>query len=460
MLGNFSFGDYFKREAIQYAWEFLTETLQLPADKLWITVFEEDDEAADIWLKEIGVDASRFSRIGAKDNFWSMGDTGPCGPCSEIFYDHGPEVAGGPPGTPEEDGDRYIEIWNLVFMQFDRSADGTLTPLPKPSVDTGMGLERLAAVLQHKHNNYDIDLFQNLIKAIQKLSGTTDSSNTSLRVIADHIRSCAFMITDGVQPSNEGRGYVLRRIIRRAIRHGHKLGLKEAFFYKLVKPLVDEMGEAFPELAKAQPVVEQALQIEEERFADTLDNGLKILDHAIEEMGDKEIPGETIFLLYDTYGFPIDLTADIARERGLTIDVAGFERHMEAQRNRARSASQFGGALSETLIIDGETVFCGYDHMRNEGVITALLVDGENVDKLHAGQQGIIVLDHTPFYAESGVRSVIKVKSTRRVLTSLSKTLANRVKPLPTSVNVKTVLLKSASRSLPMLTNITARLRH
>ena len=402
MLGNFSFGDYFKREAIQYAWEFLTETLQLPADKLWITVFEEDDEAADIWLKEIGVDASRFSRIGAKDNFWSMGDTGPCGPCSEIFYDHGPEVAGGPPGTPEEDGDRYIEIWNLVFMQFDRSADGTLTPLPKPSVDTGMGLERLAAVLQHKHNNYDIDLFQNLIKAIQKLSGTTDSSNTSLRVIADHIRSCAFMITDGVQPSNEGRGYVLRRIIRRAIRHGHKLGLKEAFFYKLVQPLVDEMGEAFPELTKAQPVVEQALQIEEERFADTLDNGLKILDHAIEEMGDKEIPGETIFLLYDTYGFPIDLTADIARERGLTIDVAGFERHMEAQRNRARSASQFGGGLSETLIIDGETVFCGYDHMRNEGVITALLVDGENVDKLHAGQQGIIVLDHTPFYAESG----------------------------------------------------------
>ncbi|WP_292771131.1 alanine--tRNA ligase, partial [Methylophaga sp. UBA5113] len=309
MLGNFSFGDYFKREAIQYAWEFLTETLQLPADKLWITVFEEDDEAADIWLNEIGVDASRFSRIGAKDNFWSMGDTGPCGPCSEIFYDHGPEVAGGPPGTPEEDGDRYIEIWNLVFMQFDRSADGTLTPLPKPSVDTGMGLERLAAVLQHKHNNYDIDLFQNLIKAIQKLSGTTDSSNTSLRVIADHIRSCAFMITDGVQPSNEGRGYVLRRIIRRAIRHGHKLGLKEAFFYKLVQPLVDEMGEAFPELAKAQAIVEQALQIEEERFADTLDNGLKILDHAIDEMADKEIPGETIFLLYDTYGFPIDLTA-------------------------------------------------------------------------------------------------------------------------------------------------------
>lgn len=402
MLGNFSFGDYFKREAIQYAWEFLTVTLALPPEKLWITVFEDDQEAADIWLKEIGVDPQRFSRIGAKDNFWSMGDTGPCGPCSEIFYDHGADVAGGPPGTPEEDGDRYIEIWNLVFMQFDRAADGTLTPLPKPSVDTGMGLERLAAVLQHQHNNYDIDLFQNLIKAITDLAGIDDSSHTSARVVADHIRSCAFMITDGVQPSNEGRGYVLRRIIRRAIRHGHKLGLKEAFFYKLVTPLVAEMGEAFPELAKAQPLVERALKLEEERFADTLDHGLKILDQAIEAMADKEIPGETVFLLYDTYGFPIDLTADIARERGLTIDVAGFERHMEAQRNRARSASQFGGGLSESLVIDGETVFCGYDHTRNEATITAILVDGENALSLKAGQKGIIVLDNTPFYAESG----------------------------------------------------------
>ena len=402
MLGNFSFGDYFKREAIQYAWEFLTVTLALPPEKLWITVFEEDQEAADIWLNEIGIDPKRFSKIGAKDNFWSMGDTGPCGPCSEIFYDHGPDVAGGPPGTPEEDGDRYIEIWNLVFMQFDRAADGTLTPLPKPSVDTGMGLERLAAVLQHKHNNYDIDLFQNLIKAITDLAGIDDRSHTSARVIADHIRSCAFMITDGVQPSNEGRGYVLRRIIRRAIRHGHKLGLKEAFFYKLVAPLVAEMGEAFPELAKAQPLVERALKQEEERFADTLDNGLKILDQAIEAMADKEIPGETVFLLYDTYGFPIDLTADIARERGLTIDIAGFERHMEAQRNRARSASQFGGGLSESLVIDGETVFCGYDHTRHEATIIAILVDGENVPALQAGQQGIIVLDNTPFYAESG----------------------------------------------------------
>ncbi|MEC9314539.1 MAG: alanine--tRNA ligase, partial [Pseudomonadota bacterium] len=304
MLGNFSFGDYFKREAIQYAWEFLTDTLGLPPEKLWVTVFEEDDEAADIWLKEIGISAERFSRIGAKDNFWSMGDTGPCGPCSEIFYDHGPDVAGGPPGTPEEDGDRYIEIWNLVFMQFNRSADGSLTPLPKPSVDTGMGLERLAAVLQNVHNNYDIDLFQHLIKAIQALSGTEDSSNFSLRVIADHIRSCSFMIADGVHPSNEGRGYVLRRIIRRAIRHGHKLGLKDAFFHKLVQPLVDEMGEAFPELAQAQSLVEKALLQEENRFADTLDNGLRILDQAIEDMGDKEIPGETVFLLYDTYGFP------------------------------------------------------------------------------------------------------------------------------------------------------------
>ncbi|BDZ72586.1 alanine--tRNA ligase [Methylophaga marina] len=402
MLGNFSFGDYFKREAIQYAWEFLTETLGLPAEKLWITVFEEDDEAADIWLKEIGVSAERFSRIGAKDNFWSMGDTGPCGPCSEIFYDHGEDVAGGPPGTPEEDGDRYIEIWNLVFMQFNRSADGTLTPLPKPSVDTGMGLERLAAVLQHVHNNYEIDLFQHLIQAIQKLSGTEDHTNFSLRVIADHIRSCSFMVTDGVYPSNEGRGYVLRRIIRRAIRHGHKLGLKDNFFYKLVQPLVDEMGEAFPELAQSQELVEKALQQEETRFADTLDNGLKILDQAIEDMGDKEIPGETVFLLYDTYGFPIDLTADIARERGLTIDIAGFERAMEAQRSRARSASQFSGGLSDQITIDSSTEFCGYDLTQHDSTILAIIVNGEHVDSISEGQEGLIVLDKTPFYAESG----------------------------------------------------------
>ena len=402
MLGNFSFGDYFKREAIQYAWEFLTVTLAIPTDKLWITVFDEDDEAADIWINEIGVDPAHLSRIGAKDNFWSMGDTGPCGPCSEIFYDHGEEVAGGPPGTPEEDGDRYIEIWNLVFMQYDRAADGTMTPLPKPSVDTGMGLERLAAILQNVHNNYDIDLFQRLIKAIQDLSGTKDSSNTSLRVIADHIRSCAFMITDGVQPSNEGRGYVLRRIIRRAIRHGHKLGLTEDFFYKLVAPLVDEMGEAFPELVKAQALVERALKQEEARFADTLDNGLKILEHAIEQISDKEIPGETVFLLYDTYGFPIDLTADIARERDLTLDFAGFEREMEAQRTRARSASQFAGGLSDQVSIDGETTFCGYEQTHNQATITSILLEGKHVEQLHQGQQGIIVLDNSPFYAESG----------------------------------------------------------
>ena len=402
MLGNFSFGDYFKREAIQYAWEFLTVELALPADKLWVTVFENDDEAATIWIDEMGVDPSRVSRIGAKDNFWSMGDTGPCGPCSEIFYDHGPDVAGGPPGTPEEDGDRYIEIWNLVFMQYDRASDGTLNPLPTPSVDTGMGLERLAAILQGVHNNYDIDLFQHLIKSIQALSGSQDPSHTSLRVVADHIRSCAFMITDGVQPSNEGRGYVLRRIIRRAIRHGHQLGLKDAFFYKLVKPLVEEMGNAFPELAKAQANVERALKQEEARFADTLDNGLKILGQVIASMADKEIPGETVFLLYDTYGFPIDLTADIARERHLTIDIAGFEREMEAQRTRARSANQFSGGLSKQVTIDGETKFCGYDQHQNISLISHILVDDQQVEQLHAGQHGIVVLEQSAFYAESG----------------------------------------------------------
>jgi alanyl-tRNA synthetase len=402
MLGNFSFGDYFKREAIQYAWQFLTVTLALPADKLWITVFEDDDDAASIWINEMGVNPSRISRIGAKDNFWSMGDTGPCGPCSEIFYDHGPDVAGGPPGSPEEDGDRYIEIWNLVFMQYDRASDGSLTDLPKPSVDTGMGLERLVAVLQNVHNNYDIDLFKHLITSIQELSGTKEPTHTSLRVVADHIRSCSFMITDGVQPSNEGRGYVLRRIIRRAIRHGHQLGLKEAFFYKLVSPLVEEMGEAFPEIAEAQSNVERTLKQEEARFADTLDKGLRILDQVIANMADKEIPGETVFLLYDTYGFPIDLTADIARERHLTIDIAGFEREMEAQRTRARSASQFSGGLSKQTTIDSETEFCGYDQIQNNSKISHLLVDDEHVDQLHAGQQGIVVLEQSAFYAESG----------------------------------------------------------
>ncbi len=402
MLGNFSFGDYFKQEAIQYAWEFLTDVLKLPPEKLWVTVFEEDDEAASIWLDDIGVDPARLSRIGAKDNFWSMGDTGPCGPCSEIFYDHGEAVAGGPPGSPDEDGDRYIEIWNLVFMQYNRAQDGSLTPLPRPSVDTGMGLERLAAVLQGVHNNYEIDLFQNLISAIQTLAGTSDRTHTSLRVIADHIRSCAFMITDGVHPANEGRGYVLRRIIRRAIRHGHKLGLTDVFFYKLVAPLVTEMGDAFPELVQAQSFVERTLKQEEERFSDTLDNGLKILEHAIDTMADKEIPGDVIFQLYDTYGFPIDLTADIARERGLTLDIAGFEREMEAQRDRARNASQFKAGVAETLSLDGETEFCGYEHLTQQAVVTGILVNNAHVDQIHEGEEGILILDQTPFYAESG----------------------------------------------------------
>ncbi|MGD8812689.1 MAG: alanine--tRNA ligase, partial [Thioalkalispiraceae bacterium] len=367
MLGNFSFGDYFKEDAIKYAWQFLTETLGLPEEKLWITVYEQDDEAANIWLKQIGVAKQRFTRIGDKpggkkyesDNFWSMGDTGPCGPCTEIFYDHGPEVAGGPPGTPEEDGDRYIEIWNLVFMQYDRDKDGNMNPLPKPSVDTGMGLERLAAVMQGVHSNYEIDLFQNLIDAIVEVTGCKDKHNNSLKVIADHIRSCAFLIVDGVIPSNEGRGYVLRRIIRRAIRHGHKLGMRDAFFYKLVAPLAREMGAAYPELVKAQDTVERLLKQEEERFAETLDNGMAILEQAISQMKGKVIPGETVFKLYDTYGFPADLTNDIARERGLTLDEEGFEKAMDAQRAQARAASSFAVDYGEAITIEGETEFTG-----------------------------------------------------------------------------------------------------
>ncbi len=410
MLGNFSFGDYFKREAIQFAWEFLTEVVKLPADRLWITIYSEDDEAADIWLNEIGVDPARFSRIGDKpggkkhesDNFWSMGDTGPCGPCSEIFYDHGADVAGGPPGTPEEDGDRYIEIWNLVFMQFDRDATGRMNLLPHPSVDTGMGLERLAAVLQGVHNNYDIDLFQHLITAIAKLAGEKNLSNTSLRVIADHIRACAFLVVDGVVPSNEGRGYVLRRIIRRAIRHGHKLGLREPFFFKLVAALSEVMGEAYPELVKAQPQVERVLKQEEERFAETLDHGMSILEEAVTTLSGKEIAGKTVFKLYDTYGFPVDLTADIARERGLTLDMKGFEQEMEAQRERARAASNFGIAAGEGLTINGQTEFTGYDHLQDNGKVVALFRDGAETEQLAAGDEGLLVLDRTPFYAESG----------------------------------------------------------
>ena len=402
MLGNFSFGDYFKEDAIKYAWAFLTETLGLPEDKLWVTVYEEDDEAADIWLKTMNVDPERFSRMGAKDNFWAMGDTGPCGPCSEIFYDHGPDVPGGPPGSPDEDGDRYVEIWNLVFMQFDRSASGEMTPLPKPSVDTGMGLERAAAVMQGVHSNYDIDLFANLIGAAATILGVKNDGSSSLNVIADHIRACSFLVTDGVLPGNEGRGYVLRRIIRRAIRHGKKLGVDDAFFHKLVDPLCREMGGAYPELVKAKAHVEKVLLKEETRFAETLDQGMEILEEAIANLNDKQIPGDVVFKLYDTYGFPVDLTADIARERELTIDQEGFESEMEAQRDRARAASKFGIGEDQSIRTDAETEFTGYEGVEGECRIVELYQGGEAVDELHDGDEGVVVLNTTPFYAESG----------------------------------------------------------
>jgi alanyl-tRNA synthetase len=410
MLGNFSFGDYFKREAIHFAWEYLTDVLKLPEDKLFVTVYQDDDEAADIWLKEIGVDEKAFTRIGDKaggkryesDNFWAMGDTGPCGPCSEIFYDHGPDIPGGPPGSPEEDGDRFIEIWNLVFMQYERAADGSMSDLPRPSVDTGMGLERLAAILQGVHDNYDIDLFQALINATAELAGEKDRSNRSLRVIADHIRSCAFLITDGVLPSNEGRGYVLRRIIRRAARHGHMLGMTDPFFYKLVAVLDAQMGQAYPELGKARNHVERVLRQEEERFNETLDHGLKILDADIKNLEGKVIPGEIVFKLYDTYGFPADLTADIARELDLTLDMEGFEREMDAQRHRARSASQFKMSDQGKFEVDRSTQFTGYDHIEQDATVVALFQDGEPVNMLPQGAEGAVVLDNTPFYAESG----------------------------------------------------------
>jgi len=404
MLGNFSFGDYFKREAIQFAWQFLTEEIKLPEDRLWITVFDEDDEAANIWLNEIGIPANRLIHIGARDNFWSMGDTGPCGPCSEIFFDHGPEVAGGPPGSPDEDGDRYVEIWNLVFMQYNRDNEGILHSLPKPSVDTGMGLERLAAVLQGVHSNYDIDLFRNLIQAAATIVGAKDLGNNSLRVIADHIRSCAFLIVDDVMPSNEGRGYVLRRIIRRAIRHGHKLGHDEPFFYRLVQALVDEMGEAYPELVKAQAQVERILKQEESRFAETLKQGMQILEDEISAGAGTSnvIKGEVAFKLYDTYGFPVDMTADIARERNLTVDMAGFESAMEAQRERARAAGQFGVDYNASLDVAGDTVFSGYEQLVDQSQVVALFCDNNPVDALALGEEGIVVLDRTPFYAESG----------------------------------------------------------
>ncbi len=401
MLGNFSFGDYFKREAIGFAWGFLTEVLGLPKERLWVTVHHSDDEAEKIWKEEIGADPERFSKLD-EDNFWSMGDTGPCGPCTEIFFDHGEEVAGGPPGSPDEDGDRYIEIWNVVFMQYNRSADGEMTPLPKPSVDTGMGLERIAAVMQNVHSNYEIDLFQNLLKATAAAVGTSDMDNKSLRVIADHIRSCSFLITDGVLPSNEGRGYVLRRIIRRAIRHGNKLGAKGPFFNQLVAALVAEMGEAYPELAKAQDQIERVLLKEEQQFAKTLDNGMGLLREAIDGLEGSVIAGETVFKLYDTYGFPVDLTADVAREHELTLDMEGFEKAMEAQRERARASGTFSVDYNDKIQLEGETQFNGYDALEDQAKVIALFKEGEAVNQLSAGESGLVVLENTAFYAESG----------------------------------------------------------
>jgi alanyl-tRNA synthetase len=402
MLGNFSFGDYFKREAIGYAWSFLTDTLQISPERLWVTVYRDDDEAAAIWLNEIGVDPARFSRCGEKDNFWSMGETGPCGPCSEIFYDHGAAIPGGPPGSPDEDGDRYVEIWNLVFMQYDRDTDGKLTPLPRPSVDTGMGLERLAAVMQGVHSNYDIDLFRALIDAAAEATDCANRDDKSLRVIADHIRSAAFLVADGVTPGNEGRGYVQRRVIRRAIRHGYQLGQREPFFYRLVAPLVAQMGDAYPALAAKQQHIELVLKTEEERFADTLEQGLRIFEDIVADLDGSEIPGAAVFRLYDTYGFPADLTADIARERGLTLDMAGFAREMDAQKERARAASQFGAGKRLQIDVEGETDFTGYEDVEDQGTVVALYIDGEARDRLRTGESGLAVLDVTPFYAESG----------------------------------------------------------
>ncbi|HBR4715645.1 TPA: alanine--tRNA ligase [Klebsiella pneumoniae] len=411
MLGNFSFGDYFKQDAIKYAWELLTgeNWFALPKEKLWVTVYETDDEAFDIWANEVGVPRERIIRIGdnkgapfASDNFWQMGDTGPCGPCTEIFFDHGDHIWGGPPGSPEEDGDRYIEIWNIVFMQFNRQADSTMEPLPKPSVDTGMGLERIAAVLQHVNSNYDIDLFRDLIASVAKVTGATDLTNKSLRVIADHIRSCAFLVADGVIPSNENRGYVLRRIIRRAIRHGNMLGAKDTFFWKLVAPLIDVMGSAGDELKQQQAQVEQVLKTEEEQFARTLERGLALLDEELSKLKGDTLDGETAFRLYDTYGFPVDLTADVCRERNIKVDEAGFEAAMEEQRRRARESSGFGADYNAMIRVDGASEFKGYDHLELNGKVTALFIDGKAVDSVSAGQEAVVILDQTPFYAESG----------------------------------------------------------
>ncbi len=402
MLGNFSFGDYFKEDAIRYAWTFLTEQLAIPEQRLWITVYEDDQQAEDIWLNQIKVNPQRFSRLGAESNFWSMGDIGPCGPCTEIFYDHGENIAGGPPGSPEEDGDRFVEIWNLVFMQYDRDKAGQLTVLPHPSVDTGAGLERMAAVMQGVHDNYQIDLFQGLVKAVAQLAGTDDLAHSSLKVVADHIRSCAFLICDGILPSNEGRGYVLRRIIRRAVRHGYQLGIRDIFFFKLVKTLCAVMGDAYPELIDAQQRIEDALKQEEQRFAETLEQGMKILDDSVAGLSTAIIPGDVVFKLYDTYGFPVDLTADYAREHNLTLDMHGFESAMDEQRNRARAAGTFEADYAHQLDIDCSTEFTGYDTTHTESTVAALFIDGQAVDHVNMGQQAMVVLEQTPFYAESG----------------------------------------------------------
>lgn len=425
MLGNFSFGDYFKAEAIQFAWEFLTVELQLPKEKLLVTVYSEDDEAFDIWKNEIGIPEEKIIRIATSDNFWSMGDTGPCGPCSEIFFDHGDHIWGGPPGSPEEDGDRFIEIWNLVFMQFNRQADGTMEPLPKPSIDTGMGLERISAIMQNVHSNYEIDLFEHLIGAAATIVNTTDKTQKSLRVIADHIRSCAFLICDGVMPSNEGRGYVLRRIIRRAVRHGYKMGAKDIFFYKLVAALAAEMGDAYPELVEQKPVVEKVLRVEEEQFSKTLSRGMNILNDALGTLETDIIPGELVFKLYDTYGFPVDLTNDVAREHNYKIDEPGFEAAMQAQRKRAQEASQFGSDYNELLKVEHETEFTGYTQVESTSTVVELICNNAYCSALADGQEGIVVLDQTPFYAESGGQvgdtGVLKVANGEFTVTNTQK---------------------------------------
>ena len=401
MLGNFSFGDYFKRDAIAFAWQFLTQVLELPKERLWVTVHISDDEAAEIWINEIGVDPARLSRLD-EDNFWQMGDTGPCGPCTEIFWDHGEDIPGGPPGSEDDDLDRYIEIWNLVFMQFERDSSGKMTPLPKPSIDTGMGLERIAAVMQGVHNNYDIDLFQHLIKSAAQIIGCTDLQENSLKVVADHIRSCAFLVVDGVEPSNEGRGYVLRRIIRRALRHGHNLGASGSFFYKLVGPLAEVMGEAYPELVSMSEQIASVLKKEEEQFARTLDKGMGVLEAGLAELKGTQLPGELIFQLYDTFGFPTDLTNDVAREKGYSLDMEGYEKCMEEQRSRARSASQFGLDYSDNIRVEGSTQFRGYETLENDANILALYAEGEPVGSATEGTEVVVILDQTAFYAESG----------------------------------------------------------